>query len=226
MKRRRVENDLVVKRAGEGSVSKDGKKISICGISTRMYYDKSDPRYRISAVRMNQMLSFAELAIRFYNIKENTNFGKVKVRKVVRAMSGIVDNRITFKAFSPLGVATIFETEVWQYFGPDRQIEIRYVRIKPSHRDHNSNNSGQELPPDVPPLQTLTYHSLKELAPALSQYALVMYTIFTLCLKKVAAHDIPSLEVVRAEKLDAEEQARLIQGLAFKMCFVKEHEQN
>lgn len=174
---------------------KEGQKINISGIATRLYYDKSNPSYRISPIRMNKMLSFAELAIGIYNIKENTNFGQVKVRKVVRAMGGIFDNRITFKAFSPLGVATVFETEAREYFGPDRKVEIRYVRIK---------HSQQELQPNVLQQQTLSDDNLNQLAPYLSHYALVLYNTFTLCVRKVAAHDIPSLKVVRAVKQDEE----------------------
>lgn len=207
MGKRRVVNDLYVKTAGDGY--KKGQKINISGISTRKYYDSSNPHYRISPIRMNKIVSFAELAIRFYNINENTKFGQVKVRKVVRAMAAIFDNHITFKAFSPLGVATVFETVIREYFDPDRQFEVRYVRIKHSHCDHNNNSQG-ELQPNFLQQQTLSDDSLNDLAPCLSQYALVMYNTFTLRVRKVAAHDIPSLEVVRAVKQDAEGNTYLV----------------
>lgn len=74
----------------------------------------------------------------------------------MRAVGGVFDNVITFKAFSPLGEASVFVTEIREYFFPYHQFEIRSVRIKSSRSDHNGNISGQELPPDFPQQLTLS----------------------------------------------------------------------
>ncbi|KAL6505406.1 hypothetical protein OROHE_022785 [Orobanche hederae] len=202
MGKHRGKNDLLVKKLGPGC---KGQKMNIQGISTRKYYDSSSPHYRVPPIRMSKIVSFSELAIRFYNLKEHTNFGQVKVLKVVRSMGVRVDNYITFEAFSRHGVASVFITKIHECFDAYRTFEIKYVRIK-----HNGRNSQQELPHHIPEQRIIFDDSLYDLAPYLSRYALVIYNIFTLRVKKDAVHDIPSLEVVNAIKQDAEGTTYLV----------------
>lgn len=188
------------KSKAKNHISKSKAKPPICGTSTRLYYDSSRPS-GLPGIRMDKLVCFAELAIRLYNIKELTHFAQVKVLKVVATYSGLVDFRITFQAFSPLGVASVFVTKVRQFVGAYPNIEIRFVRIKRSHSD--SKNSQQVLPRNIDeqrPSQVITTDSVNYLAPYISQLALVMYNIFTLHVKKDAVHDIASLKVVKAIK--------------------------
>ncbi|KAL6511050.1 hypothetical protein OROGR_022174 [Orobanche gracilis] len=212
MRKGRILNDLCVKTFTihdddpnhPRTTTTGGKRLRfVHGISTRKYYDSSDPRYRIPAFRMDQLVSLTELAIRFYNFKERTNFGQVKVLKVVRALSGAVDYRITFEAFLPPGVALVFVAKITQFFDKYRTIEIESVKIKRSDSKRNGKKSQKDLPPNIPQQQTLSDDSLNDLAPCLSQYALAMYNIFTLKVKKVPLHDISSVKVVKAMKHDA-----------------------
>ncbi|KAK1352848.1 hypothetical protein POM88_052686 [Heracleum sosnowskyi] len=264
MRKGRILNDLRVKtftfpddsdhQGGSWITTKGGKRLRIIhGMSTRKYYDSSNPRYRIASFRMDQLVSFTELAIRFYNFKEHTKFGQVKVLKVVRSLSGVVGYRITFEAFSPAGVASVFVAKVTQFLNEYyTTIEIRSVKLKRSDSDQKGKRSQKDLPPNIPQQQTLSDASVNDVAPYISQYALSMYNIFTLNLKKEPLHDIssvrvvkamkhnaPSRKVVKGKKHDAEgstylvtfeaslrnSEARLIQGLVCKMCFVKKHEE-
>ncbi|KAK1352850.1 hypothetical protein POM88_052688 [Heracleum sosnowskyi] len=153
MRTGRILNDLRIKtftihddHPASGMI-KGGKRLRfIHGISTRKYYDSSNPHYRIAAYNMDELVSFTELAIRFYNFKEHTNFGQVKVLK--------------------------------------------------------GRKSRKDLPPDVPQ-QTLSDASVNDVAPYISQYALAMYNVFTLNVKKEPLHDISSVRVVKAMKHDA-----------------------
>lgn len=177
-------------------------KRTICWTDRRLYYD---PLLRPArGIRMDELVCLAELAIRLYNIKELTHFAQVKVLKVVARLSGLVDFRITFQAFSPLGVASVFITEVRQFVGAYPNIEIRFVRLKRPHserKDSQENlpsNSHEQCISQV--IRTLSADSVNNLAPCLSQLALVMYNIFTLNVKKDAVHDISSLKVVKTIK--------------------------
>lgn len=76
-----------------------------------------------------------------------THFAQVKVLRAVATYSGLIDFRITFQAFSPLGVAPVFVTKVRQFVGAFPNIEIRFVRIKHSHSDRE--NSQQDLPCNI-----------------------------------------------------------------------------
>ncbi|KAK1352849.1 hypothetical protein POM88_052687 [Heracleum sosnowskyi] len=152
----RVLNDLRVKTftipddssQQGGWITKGGRRLRIIhGMSTRKYYDSSNPRYRITPFRMDELVSLTELAIRFYNFKEHTNFGQVKVLK--------------------------------------------------------GKKSSKDLPPNIPQQQTLSDASVNDVAPYISQYALAMYSIFTLNVKKEPLHDISSVRVVKAMKHDA-----------------------
>lgn len=166
------------------------------GISTRKYYDSSSEDYIIPSIRMDKLVSLTQLAICHYNIKEGTTFDRVNVLQVVVSLSGLIDNRITFEAFSPLGVTSVFEARITEHF---YIIEIKYVRMKDQH--------GSDVPPSNISQQSvfnkLSAKCLKDLAPYLSQCALAMYNKFTLHVKNDAAHDIPSLKVVKAVKLEA-----------------------
>lgn len=84
-----------------------------------------------------------------------TNFGQVKVLKVVRSLSGAISNYITFEAFSHLGVASVFVAEVIEFF--NERIEIRSVKIKCSDSNDNGKNSQEDLPPTIPQQQTLSH---------------------------------------------------------------------
>ncbi|KAL6522431.1 hypothetical protein OROMI_031703 [Orobanche minor] len=132
-------------------------------------------------------------------IPAHTNFGQVKVLKVVRSLSGAIDNYITFEAFSHPGVASVFIAEVTEFLDAYERIEIRSVKIKHSDSNHNGKNSQE----GIPQKQTLSHDSLNDVAPYISQYALAMYNIFTLHVKKDAVHDISSVKVIRAIIHDA-----------------------
>ncbi|KAL8106757.1 uncharacterized protein LOC141670553 [Apium graveolens] len=211
MKKVRVLNDLRVKsftvpEDRQCRITKEGKRVySICGMSTRKYYDSSNPRYRIPSFRLDNIVSLTELAMRFYNIKEQTNFGQVKVLRVVRSLSGVVGYRITFEAFSPSGVMSVFVAKVLQCYDEYRTIEIESVKMKRSDSNHNHNKrSPEDLPPNIPQQQTLSEDSLNDVAPYISQCALAVFTISTLNAKKEALqHDISSVKVVKAMKHDA-----------------------
>lgn len=190
---------------------KGGKRFRIIhGMSTQKYYDSSSGLNRIRGYRMDKIVSLTQLAIRFYNINEHTNFGQVKVLKVVRSLSGAIVNYITFEAVSPPGVALVFVAEVTEFLDAYERIEIRSVKIKRSSSDHNGKNSQEVLPFNIPQQHTLSHDFLNDLAPYLSQYALAMYNIFTLHVKKDAVHDISSVKVVKAMKHDAEGTTYLV----------------
>lgn len=183
---------------------KGGKRVRIInGMSTRKYYDSSSGLNHLRGCRMDNIVSLTQLAIRFYNIKEHTNFGQVKVLKVVCSLSGAIVNYITFQAFSHPGIASVFIAEVIEFLDAFERIEIRSVKIKRSGSDHNGKNSQEGLHPTIPQQQTLSHDSLKDVAPYLSQYALAMYNIHTLHVKKDAVHDISSVKVIKAMKHDA-----------------------
>ncbi|KAL6530430.1 hypothetical protein OROMI_028319 [Orobanche minor] len=206
MKKGRVLNDLREKtfnlsaKPASSCTIKGGRRVRIIhGMSTRKYYDSSSGLNHIRGYRMDKIVSLTQLAIRFYNIKEHTNFGQVKVLKVVRSLSGAIDNYITFEAFSHPGVASVFIAEVTEFLDAYERIEIRSVKIKHSDSNHNGKNSQE----GIPQKQTLSHDSLNDVAPYISQYALAMYNIFTLHVKKDAVHDISSVKVIRAIIHDA-----------------------
>lgn len=201
-------NDRCVKEGKSKATNHCNRTISkekraICWTSRRLYYDSS-LRPVIPGIRMDKQVCLAELAIRLYNIKELTHFAQVNVLKVVASYSGVIDFRITFQAFSPLGVASVFITKVRQFVSSNPKIEIMFVRMKHSHSD--CKNSQQDLPSNIHEqclsqvIRTVSTDSVNNLAPYLSQLALVMYNIFTLHVKKDAVHDISSLKVVKAIK--------------------------
>lgn len=88
---------------------------------------------------------------------KHTNFGQVKVLKVVRSLSGAVGYRITFEAFSPPGVFSVFVAKVLQCYDEYRTIEIEPVKIKRSDSTHKrKKKSPEDLPPNIPQQQTLS----------------------------------------------------------------------
>ncbi|KAL8106755.1 uncharacterized protein LOC141672055 [Apium graveolens] len=213
MKKVRVLNDLRVKsftvpEDRQCRITKEGKRVySICGMSTRKYYDSSNPRYRIPSFRLDNIVSLTELAIRFYNIKEHTNFGLVKVLRVVRSLSGAVGFRITFEASSPSGVLSVFVAKVLQRYDEYQTIKIESVKMKRSDSNNNhKKRSPEDLPPNIPQQHTLSEDSLNDVAPYISQCALALYTISTMQInakKEAPRHDISSVKVVKATKHDA-----------------------
>ncbi|KAK1404609.1 hypothetical protein POM88_004214 [Heracleum sosnowskyi] len=220
-------NDRCVKEGKSKATNHCNRTISkekraICWTSGRLYYDSS-LRPVIPGIRMDKQVCLAELAIRLYNIKELTHFAQVNVLKVVASYSGVIDFRITFQAFSPLGVASVFITKVRQFVSANPKIEIMFVRMKHSHSHCKNSQQDEQCLSQV--IRTLSADSVNNLAPYLSQLALVMYNIFTLHVKKDAVHDISSLKVVKAIKQhvadESSDQAQLMQGFACRMCFFK-----
>nr|XP_017241233.1 PREDICTED: uncharacterized protein LOC108213949 isoform X2 [Daucus carota subsp. sativus] len=182
------------------------------GLPTRKIYDALKNK-KLRPIYMDEYVCLTELAIRLYNIKEHTQFSQVKLLKIVAAQGGYWVNLITFEALSPLGDATVFKTTITQFFRQYQKIEIKPVELKCSQSGHNGENSKQDPPLDIaqqPVIKTFPANTLEDMAPFLSQYALVMYDMDeslarTGNIKREAFHSISSLKVVKVIKLDAEE---------------------
>lgn len=116
-----------------------------------------DSSHKDENLEDDMLLYLSKLAICFHNIREGTNFGHVKVIMAMR--SGIKnENRyVTFEAFPSNSkrkrVAVTFQTHI--LVNPSRpypQVEIMFVRIKPSEQDqNNSKNCQQEQPSESDP---------------------------------------------------------------------------
>ncbi|KAL6588183.1 hypothetical protein OROMI_001161 [Orobanche minor] len=132
--------------------------------------------------RTTEYLSTTEL-------NPHTNFGQVKVLKVVRSLSGAIDNYITFEAFSHTGVASVFIAEVTEFLDAYEKLRSGLLKLN-------------TLIPIIM-VKTLKKDSLNDVAPYISQYALAMYNIFTLHVKKDVVHDTSSVKVIRAKIHDA-----------------------
>lgn len=121
----------------------------------------------------------------------------------MRSLSGAVGYRITFEAFSPGGVGSVFVAKVTQFFDEYRRIEIESVKIKRSDSNQKRKESRKDLLADIPQQQTLSDDFVNDVAPYFSQYALAMYNMVTLNVNKEPLHDISSVKVVKAMKHDA-----------------------
>ncbi|XP_063942173.1 uncharacterized protein LOC135149931 [Daucus carota subsp. sativus] len=75
---------------------------------------------------------------------------------------------------------TVFKTTITQFFRKYRKIEIKPVKLKSSQSGHNGEKSKQDPPLDIaqqPVIKTFPANTLEDMAPFLSQYALVMYNM-------------------------------------------------
>ncbi|XP_074373011.1 uncharacterized protein LOC141713475 [Apium graveolens] len=188
-------------------------------LMVRKIYDSSDTDE--NNLEDDFLLYLSKLAICFFNIREDTYFGNVKV--VMATNSGVKNENhyITFQAFlstrTRRRIAVTFQTHIVVQFVSSHPIpgfEIMFVRIKPSDaHQNNSNNSQQGQPCEIVQqrlsqvIETYTIDSELEsrysLALYLSQYALHDYNLSKLSLS-VAKHDIDSLKVVELMKPVAE----------------------
>ncbi|KAL1830438.1 hypothetical protein ACET3Z_000089 [Daucus carota] len=104
-------------------------KIPCCMI--RRYYDP--PGRTQSTTNLNRLVYLSRLAICVYNMKEDTYFDNVKVLKAMAFGCGCTNYNITFEASLCDGVHVTFQTSIYTSVPlPYQNIEIRFVRIKPS----------------------------------------------------------------------------------------------
>ncbi|WOG85728.1 hypothetical protein DCAR_0104920 [Daucus carota subsp. sativus] len=192
---------------GPGAMRKGRRVHFVAGVPMKKIYDASKNK-KLYPIYMDEYVCLTELAIHLYNIKEHTQFSQVKLLKIVTEQGGYWVNHITFEALSPLGDATVFKTTITEIFRQYRKIEIKPVKLKCSQSHDNGEKSKQDPPLDIaqqPVIKTFPAKALVDLAPFLSQYALIMYNIDEVKIKREAVHDISSLKVVKAIKLDSEE---------------------
>lgn len=103
----------------------------IYGTSICKYYDIDNKP--LPATSLTKLLHLSQLALCFYNMKEDTDFYNVKVLKAMTYICGGAAYNITFKASTSVDHAEIFQTNITTSFAlPVNKIEMVFVRIKPN----------------------------------------------------------------------------------------------